>query len=237
MSALRVLLFALAAPQTSGVAPSADAPAQTADEPASVETAAEATSGAAPTLSWDVLGGGIPDGGVIASARVGFSRLGEIRLEVPILDGLMVGAWLGFDVGFWTPEGAGADPGLVFGATARYRILHTSEWSIGVSASPGGRARFGSSGGGELLVPLAGRALYAVDSRILVGLALDVPVRFGFPDVGGAFFAIPLSVGFAGELHLLPPLAITANLGVGPALDTRGVETALRGTLGVGYRL
>jgi hypothetical protein len=217
-------------------ADAASEPADAASEPPADETALSAST-SRPPMSWDVLGGGTPDSGVVASARLGFSRLGEIRLEVAILDGLLVGAWAGFDYGFWTPALADDDLGLVFGATARYRILHDAAWSIGVSASPGGRARLGDNGGGELLIPLSARALYAVDPRILVGATIDLPFRFAFPSRGDDFFALPVTVGVAGEMHVFPPFAVTARLGVGPALDTRRVETAFRGEVGVAYRL
>lgn len=192
-----------------------------------------------PGMSWDLLGGGVPDEGVLASARIGFSRLGEIRLEVPVLRELLIGAWVGLDLGYWTPAGADADGGFVFGATARWSLLHDNEWSIGASVSPGGRLRFGSIGGGGVIVPVSAKALYAIDRRFLLGAAVDVPIRLSFPDRGpnDVIFALPITVGLAAETHLSPSFALTAEIGIGPSLDTRGVETAFRGVIGAGYRL
>ena len=191
-------------------------------------------AGPAP-LSWDLLGGGIPQGGVLGSVQTGFSSLTEVRLELPLLESLLVGAWLGIDLGYWTLEGAADDGGVVFGVSGRYRLLHNDEWSIGLRAAPGGRVRF--EGGGELLIPVSARALYVVDKRFLLGAAVDVPIRLGFPSGANAFFALPSTFGVAAEVHLQPSLALTAVLGLGPALDTRGVELAFRATVGIGYRL
>ena len=189
-----------------------------------------------PSLSWDLLGGGTPEEGVLLGLELGFSRILEIHLEAPVTKGLLVGGWVGLDFGYWRPDLASEDSSVVFGLSGRIQLLHTQAWSIGVSAQPGVSIRLGDRGGWSLFVPVSARALYAVDRRLLVGATVDVPVRLSFPAGTSTFFTIPLTVGFAGEFHLMRSLAATAILGVGPALDTRGVEPALRATVGLGYR-
>ncbi|MEO1232255.1 MAG: hypothetical protein AAFZ18_25485 [Myxococcota bacterium] len=191
-------------------------------------------------LSWDLLGGGVPDGGALLRAELGFSRLLEAGVEVPVVDGFLMGATIGIDVGHFTPSnvdfGDGVDGALVFGLTGRYRLVHDSEWTIGLRAGLLGSAQLGRAGGG-VRVPLRVSALYAIDRTFLLGAMVDAPIRLEFPARLDAIFSFPLVVGLAAEFHLLPSLALTAMAGLGPALDTRGVETAFRGQIGVGYRL
>lgn len=231
------LLGALAA-SVALLGPSQPEAGKVATSTATPATPAGPERSARPPLSWDILAGGIPAVGAVASAQVGFSSLAQVALEVPVVDGLAVGGFFGFDLGYWTPADAEEDGALEFAVTGRLRLLHDAEWSIGASAGLGARFRVVREGGGDFIIPLRARALYAVDKRVLIGGAVDLPIRLGFPDRGvDVFFAVPLTVGLAAELHILPALGITATLGIGPALDTRGVETAFRGTIGIGYRI
>lgn len=190
-----------------------------------------------PLLSWDALGGAATEGSVIAQAETGFSGFLGLGVEVAAMNNLLFGAYGGLDAGHWTPEGADNDTAFVFGLSGRMGLLHTREWSIGVSAQPGASVRLAGQGGWSLLLPLRASAMYSVDARLLLGAAIDAPIRVAFPSGFDAFLTVPMTVSIAGELHLLPSVALTAVLGLGPALDTRGVETAFRGIMGVAYRL
>lgn len=210
------------------------------DEPLGSSEVETPSDPAAPSLSWDLLGGGVPEGGALLRAELGFSRLLEAGVEVPVVDGLLMGATIGVDLGHFTPAkvdfGDGADGALVFGLTGRYRLLHDTEWSIGLRAGLLGSAQLARAGGG-VRIPIRASALYAIDRTFLLGAVIDVPMRLEFPARIDAIFSVPLIVGLAAEFHLLPSLGLMTILGVGPALDTRGVETAFRGQIGVGYRL
>lgn len=190
-----------------------------------------------PSLSWDVLGGGLPKDSFLLRAETGFSRLLEFQIEAPISDTLSIGGWAGFDYGFWRPDRASEDSSILFGASARLSLLRTHTWSIGVRGAPGIGLRTGNGGGWSIFAPVEARALYAIHPRLLAGAAIDLPIRLAFPRRAPDFFAVPLVVGFAGELHLMPSFTVYGMLGFGPSLDTRGVEPSFRATIGVGYRL
>lgn len=197
--------------------------------------AAASTSTATPSLSWDVLGGGT-DGGSVVRAHFGFSNVVALALDVPLVPRWTLGVTTRLDVGHWTPRGASDDVEIVFEATGRLALVHDGAWSVGTRFGVGGGAQL-NVGGGSLRIPLAVSALYAIDPRVLVGARLDVPIRAAFPSNQPDFFTVPVILSLVGEVHLLPSLAVTAEAGLGPALDTRGIETALRAQVGAAYRL
>ncbi|MBX2813719.1 MAG: hypothetical protein KTR25_18020 [Myxococcales bacterium] len=214
---------------------------QTWDDPEpgseSLRPSATYTEESPSALSWDVLGGGIPADSILLGATSGFSRFAEVHLEAPLSDQFTLGGWVGFDFGYWRPDGADQDASLMFGAAARLSILHNELWSIGVRVSPGFGIRTSQGSGFSLFVPLESRALYAIDDRLLVGAAIDLPLRLSFPSGSPDFVTVPMIVGFAGEFHLMPSLALHGVFGFGPALDSRGVEPSFRATIGMAYRL
>ncbi len=187
-----------------------------------------------PGMSWDLLGGGTGSRPLVR-AELGFSELPRLGFELPVAEGLLIGGWTSLDFGHFRPGGALDDGAWVLGATARFRLVHDRRFSVGVGGGVG--LRTGLSGGFDLLVPLELRALYAVERTVLVGLSLDLPLRFAFPSRGRDFAAAPVLLGVAGEWHLLPSLAVFALVGAGPTFDGRGDDVAFRISVGAGYRL
>lgn len=196
-----------------------------------------ATSAAEPVelTSWDVLGGGVTDGPVLFTARAGFSRWFDLGAEWPIADRLGVGPYAAVGHGHFVLEDAGEDPGIAVGARARYALLHEGGWSIGVTGGLGIRADLGE--GSSLLVPLGIHALYGLGGRFMVGAGLDLEGRFNDRTRGPAPTSAPLLLSGLFEMHLLPGVGLTAEVGLGPAFTHPDIAFALSARVGVALRL
>lgn len=208
-------------------------PSASPDDPADDRAAGSA---AAPALtSWDVLGGGVTDGPILATARSGFSRWFDLAAEWPLADRFGLGGFVAVGHGHFVVPGAGGDPGIAAGARLRYRLLRANGWSVGASLGLGARVDLGE--GASVLTPISVRGLYALSGRVLVGAGLEVAPRLSGRTSGAAPWSIPVTVSSLSEVHLLPGVAVTLEAGLGPAIASSGVDLALRAQLGLTLRL
>ena len=186
-------------------------------------------------LSWDVLGGGVPNAGALAQGEIGFSII-RGAYHHSLGNGFSVGGSLGIDYARWRPESS-FRPALVLAVPLRLRLAHGSGWSAGLRAEPG--LSFGSrpfTFGVPLFVGAS--SLWTVESRFLLGLGVDIPAFFGIPKGSRVFLSLPVMLGPIAEFHLTPPLAVTLDAKAGFDFTTQGSPNAvLRILLGFAYRL
>lgn len=199
--------------------------------------AAPSAARAASAPSWDAMGGGVPDGPVLLTARTGYSRWLELELEGPLVADWGIGGFVGVGHGHFGVSDPGADPGLAVGARVRYALLRTQDWSIGLSGGLGARFDWARGRSGSLLVPLEAHALFALADRVQIGAGLETPLRLALLEAGGVQGQLPLLFTLLGEVHLLPSAALFASVGMGPALGEGLGDVAVRARVGVSLRL
>lgn len=193
-------------------------------------------------LSWDMLAGGVPTSGSLIEAELGFSGLPRAAYHYSVAPDLSVGGMVSFDYAYWLPAAA-FEPSLLLQAPVRYSLYRSTTLSVGLRADPGFGFFFPGNGRGSFafgfLLNGSGTIGFTVQNRFIVGGGIDIPMAV---TVGGGTsnLAFPLLFGPLFEFHVTPPLALTANLRMGPHLNTNGgVGTNFGMSLlgGIAYRL
>jgi hypothetical protein len=192
-------------------------------------------------LSWDILGGGVPDGGALIQAELGFSGLPRVSYHYTLdPSSLSLGGMVSFDYAYWGPKIAFA-PSLLLQVPLRYSISHDESMTIGLRAEPGVGMFF--SGGPRkdftfgILLNAGATLGFTVQDRMIIGGGVDVPFMFA---VGGdgAFVQVPILIGPIFEFHVTPPLAMTMDFKIGPNLISEGDTIfGFRLMAGVAYRM
>lgn len=188
-------------------------------------------------LSWDIGAGGVPRGGALFEAQLGFSGLPRLAYHYTLRRGFSVGGLVALDLGWWSPTRA-VRPGLVFAVPLRTTLYRDARWSVGFRAEPGLLFDVKSDLVLGLTAPVSLAAGLTVEDRFIVGLAIDGPAGLLIPTGGGsAVLGVPLLGGPTAEFHLTPPLALTFEAKFGPWWSTSGTDLAVRVLLGAAYRL
>ena len=190
------------------------------------------------TVSWDVLAGGVPTSGALLQVEAGFSGLPRAAYHYSLRRGFSVGGLVGFDYGLWRPARTFGE-NLVLAAPIRWTVYRDPTWSVGARVDPGVVLGFQGGLAVGLMAHLQAHAGYSLENRIIVGGGVEVPLLLNVPTRGGraTVFAAPILAGLIAEFHVTPPLAITADMKVGPHLATDDVRWALKLMAGVAYRL
>ena len=188
-------------------------------------------------LSWDSTAGGIPNGGALIEAQIGFSGLPRVAYHYTLQRGFSVGGLVSLDLGWWSPTQA-IRPGLVLGAPVRITLYRDAQWSVGFRGEPGFLFDLKDDLVLGLALPASLTAGLTLEERLIVGLSIDAPAVILIPTGSGpAALAFPILGGPTAELHLTPPFAITFEAKFGPWLSTSGTNLGARVLLGAAYRL
>ncbi len=227
-------------PDSSPASPARDE-GESAPSPAERTTPVEASPSNPPDiavrgLSWDMLGGGIQEGTGILQAELGFSALPRVAYHHTIAPKASVGGLFALDYARWAPEEA-FTTSLVFTGVGRYSLLHTDRWSIGLRGEPGVRIGLDDPFLFGLLLNVQGHVGYAIQPHLIIGGGMDIPMEVGIPSEGSAFFAAPLLFGGFAEFHVAPQLALTADVKMGPYLNTVRTVFGMRVLAGIAVRL
>jgi hypothetical protein len=191
-------------------------------------------------LSWDVLGGGVPNAGALGQLELGFSGLPRVAYHYTLDPSLSVGGMVSFDYAYWAPRLAFA-PAVLLQAPIRYSLVHNDSLTLGVRADPGIGLFFKGPKTASftfgLLLNVSASVGFTLQNRMIVGAGVDVPMVLGASG-DGAFFRFPILVGPIFEFHATPPLAMTFDFKIGPHLTTAGDTVfGFRLMAGVAYRL
>ena len=181
-------------------------------------------------LSWDALGGGVPQSGGLLQAELGFSSLPRIGYHYTLAPGFSLGGLLALDYARWAPIEA-FTTSMVIAVPVRYSVFRTETWTIGLRGEPGVRIGFDDPFLLGILLNLQAHVGYAVEPRLIIGGGVDVPVEIGIPDQGKAFFSAPVLIGGFAEFHVTPPLALVVDVKFGPHINTSGNVLRTEGTV------
>lgn len=183
--------------------------------------------------TWDALFAGPPRGGMF-HGEIGFSALPKLAYHMGMSADLSIGASFAFDYGYFAPRLA-FTPGILLQVPIRYRIHESGQLSFGLRADPGVGMFFGGNFVFGLLLNVGMNVGYAVNNQIIVGGGVDMPIAIRIAD-GGSGLSWPLLFGPMFEMHVTPALALTADLKLGPWLDTGGTTFGLKFLVGLAYR-
>lgn len=169
-------------------------------------------------LSWNLLGGGIPSGGSIIEAGLGFSGLPHIAYHYGTGNTFSIGGSFSFDYAYWAPDFA-FTPGILLQAPMRISLSNSDSFTFGLRLDPGIGFVFPKGGGFLLGILLNASANFGIpiQNRFILGGGVDIPMALFVGDA--TIFAIPLLFGPIFEFHVTPPLAITFDLKFGPHID------------------
>lgn len=198
-------------------------------ESSEVEASGSITRG----LSWNLMAGGIPSGGALIEAALGFSGLPRVAYHYTMSPALSIGGMVSFDYAYWLPDAA-FRAGLLLQAPIRMELMASDMLSIGLRADPGVGFAF-DPGAFSVLLNVGVNAGYTIENRMIVGGGLDVPMALFLQR--NSVFVVPLLVGPIFEYHVTPPLALTADVKVGPYITTRGTDFGFKLMAGIAYRL
>jgi hypothetical protein len=194
-------------------------------------------------LSWDMVGGGIPNAGSIIHGELGFSGLPRVSYHYTLAPDFSLGALVAFDYGNWVAKRA-FHPSLIIAVPIRFALYRDDTMSIAVRGDPG--IVFGFSPGVfAAQIEVGGVIAFQVEDRFVIGGGLDFPIMFGaqtgVESEDGTpnkfFLAMPILIGPVAEFHITPPLAITLDAKFGPAFRTSiSPLFALKIHAGIAYR-
>jgi len=209
------------------------------DETPDVQTADVGDSGPMTQgLSWNLLGGGVPPGGSLVEAAMGFTALPRIAFHHSMSRSFSIGGMFSFDYGYWTPDLA-FTPSILLQAPMRLSLSDASNLSMGLRLDPG--LGFSFPRGGfmfSVLLNVGFNVGVPIQNRFLVGGGVDLP--FAILIGGGRTgVAIPILFGPIFEFHVTPPLAITFDMKFGPAIyagDGSAVAFGMKLLTGIAYR-
>ncbi|MBI2377605.1 MAG: hypothetical protein HYV07_26625 [Deltaproteobacteria bacterium] len=212
-----------------------------ADRPTRVETATRTkaadpdtevraqSSTAARTLSWNVLGA--PRGSRVAvQVEVGYARLPRGTVQLPIADGLIVGARGGFSFADRVP-GRPFSPSLEVLGLVRWVAPLLLPFELGVTGELG--ARLGD--GQAVVLSLGAEATHQLGEILFVGGSFSVPITIATG--GAALTAMSVEAGPLLEAHLAPSLALTLDARVGVGALSTVLDWSLSALAGVALRL
>lgn len=188
-------------------------------------------------LSWDMMGGGVPAAGALAEVQFGFSSLVRAGYHYTLRPGFSVGGLVAFDYAYYRPAAVWTSS-LVLAAPVRYTLFRKETVSAAIRAEPGVRLVFEDIFAFGLLANVSGVFAWTLQNRFIVGAIVDIPLAFTIPEQGTVDLAIPLLFGAVAEFHLSPPLAVTFEAKVGPAISTAGeTRFGMELVAGAAYRL
>lgn len=214
---------------------SSAAPAFAQDPPANAEPASPVVRG----LSWDMLGGGVPQSGALLQVEAGFSALPRVSYHHTLRRGFSVGGQVGLDYGYFRPQ-KGFLERLVFAAPIRWTVHRDSQWSVGVHGAPGVALGLFDGFDFGLMANLGGAFAYTLENRIIVGGGVEIPMLLNIPtsDRRSVSWTVPILAGPLAEFHITPPLALTLDTKIGVLLDTAvGARFGLKLMVGAAYRM
>ncbi|MBI4816308.1 MAG: hypothetical protein HY791_08620 [Deltaproteobacteria bacterium] len=196
------------------------------------ETPKTRSSTQARKLSWNVVGG--PRGRRAAvTLELGFARVPRATLEVPVMEGLIVGARGGFAFADRTP-GRGFKPALEVVALVRWAPPIDVPFDLGVVIEPGAKLG-GEKAGQHFLLGLSAEATTQVGDGAFVGGSFSVPVAIATG--GAALTSVSVEAGPLFEVHLNPSLALTLDVRAGVAVDRSEARFSMSMLAGGALRL
>jgi len=211
------------------------APAFAEAPPATAEPASPVVRG----LSWDMLGGGVPQSGALLQVEAGFSALPRVSYHHTLRRGFSIGGQVGLDYGYYRPQ-KGFLERVFFAAPIRWTVHRDSQWSVGFQAAPG--VALGLFDGLDLglMAALGGSFAYTLENRIIIGGGVELPMLLNIPtsDRRSVSWTVPILAGPLAEFHITPPLALTLDTKMGVLLDTAvGARFAFKLMVGAAYRM